>query len=174
VTRAAAAPSVLAGLAVAGLLLAAQPVQEPPPAEGWSTFEGSWSAAGQRHELPTEGASSAAILSVSGAIVLASREGLGRGFRGEAIGYDDGRTTSIGCAVWTDDRGDLLFSELRGEPVHAGRRVVGTFTGGTGRYAGVSGVYELTWQQVVQAEPGVVQVVTVALKGRFRRDGAPR
>ena len=173
-SRAATALSLLPGLAVAGLLLAAPPVQEPPPADGWSTFEGSWSAAGERDALPTEGDRPAAILSVSGAIVLSRGEGLGRGFRGQAIGYDDGRTTSIGRAVWTDDRGDLLFSELKGEPVRTGRRVVGTFTGGTGRYGGVQGDYELTWQHVVQAEPGVVQVVTVALKGRFRRDGVPR
>ena len=43
-----------------------------------------------------------------------------------------------------------MFSELRGEPVATGRRVVGTITGGTGRYAGVTGDYSLTWQYVAQ------------------------
>jgi hypothetical protein len=51
---------------------------------------------------------------------------------------------------------------------------VGKFTGGTGRLANVVGEYELVWQHVVEAEPGTVQVVTVALTGRFRRDGAAR
>lgn len=169
-----AATLALAGLALGGLLLAGVRAQETPAAGGWSTFEGSWSAAGERHVLPTGAGRPAAVLVVSGAIVLAKGEGLGRGFRGQAIGYDDGRTTSVGRAVWTDERGDQLFSELRGEPVDAGRRVVGRFTGGTGRLANVVGEYELIWQHVVQAEPGTVQVVTVALTGRFRRDGAAR
>lgn len=164
----------LAGLALGGLFLAASRAQETPAAEGWSRFEGSWSAAGERHALSTETGRPAAVLVVSGAIVLATGEGLGRGFRGQAIGYDDGRTASVGRSVWTDERGDQLFSELRGEPVDAGRRVVGRFTGGTGRLANVVGEYELVWRHVVQAEPGTVQVVTVALTGRFRRDGAAR
>jgi len=39
--------------------------------------------------------------------------------------------------VWTDRLGDRLFSRLKGDPLETGRRVVGTITGGTGRYAGL-------------------------------------
>ena len=42
----------------------------------------------------------------------------------------------VGRAVWTDERGDQVFSELKGEWVGTGNRIVGTFIGGTGRYAG--------------------------------------
>ena len=98
----------------------------------------------------------------------ADTAGLSRGFRGEAIAFDDGRSTNVGRAVWTDARGDRVFSELKGEPIQTGRRVAGTITGGTGRYAGVTGDYELTWQYVVQSEDESVNGRASDLRGRFR------
>lgn len=138
------------------------------PEDGWRTFEGSWSATGSRHVLPTEGHGRAAILQLSGAIVLTSGNGLGRGFHGEAIGFDDGRSLSVGRAVWTDDRGDRIYSALKGEPVQTGRRVLGTITGGTGRYAGMIGDYAFTWQYVVGGEESQIQGRAIGLGGRFR------
>jgi hypothetical protein len=73
--------------------------------------------------------------------------------------------------VWTDARGDEVFSTLKGEPLQTGRRIVGAIGGGTGAYAGVTGEYELTWQYVVSGENDVVQGRTVNLKGRFRPTG---
>ena len=100
---------------------------------------------------------------LSGAIVLAKTD-LDGGVLGEAIAFDDGQRLSVGRAVWTDGRGDRMFSELRGEPVATGRRVVGTITGGTGRYAGVTGDYSLTWQYVAQDVDDVVQGRSVDLR----------
>ena len=74
--------------------------------------------------------------------------------------------------MWTDTRGDRVFSELKGEPVATGRRVTGTITGGTGRYAGVTGDYSLTWQYVAQDVDDVVQGRSVDLRGRLRK-GTP-
>jgi hypothetical protein len=34
-----------------------------------------------------------------------------------------------GRCVWTDERGDMVYSELRGEAVGSGNRIVGTFEG---------------------------------------------
>ena len=51
--------------------------------------------------------------------------------------------------MWTDARGDRVFSAFSGEPLQARRRIVGTITGGTGRYAGVRASTTLTWQYVV-------------------------
>ena len=87
----------------------------------------------------------------------------------EAIAFDDGRTLSVGRAVWTDARGDRVFSELKGEPVATGRRILGTITGGTGRYGGVVGDYELTWQYVAQDDDDAVQGRAVDLRGRIRK-----
>jgi hypothetical protein len=134
-----------------------------------SSFEGTWSASGRRHGVALEEGREAAIVEISGAVVLSSGEGLSGGFRGEAIGFDDGEGLSLGRSVWTDENGDRLFSRLRGEPLETGRRIVGTITGGTGRYAGLTGEYSFTWQYVLSAEDGRIQGRAVDISGRIRR-----
>jgi hypothetical protein len=157
-------------LLAAGALVAAPRAQAPPPAaEEWRSFEAAWSATGHRQTMPTGGGRDAAIVRLSGSVVLTAGSGLGRGFRGEIIGFDDGRALAVGRWLWTDERGDRIFGEMRGEPVQTGRRFMGTITGGTGRYAGITGSYAFTWHSVVAAEDGVVQGRTVGLKGRYRR-----
>jgi hypothetical protein len=145
-----------------------------PPNEEWRAFEGTWSASGRRQVVAVEGGAVAAIVEISGAVVLTAGEGLSRGFRGEAIGFDDGQDVSVGRCVWTDENGDRIFSRLKGEPLQTGRRIAGTVTGGTGRYAGMEGEYSFTWQYLVTAEEGAIQGRAIDLKGRVRRAGAPR
>jgi hypothetical protein len=136
--------------------------------EDWRTFTGSWSARGRRQTLPIEDGGTAAIVYLSGAVVLAKGTELGGGMFGEAIAFDDGRSLATGRAVWTDSHGDRIFSELKGEPVATGRRVVGAITGGTGHFAGMVGDYELTWQYVAHGDEDEVQGRAVDLRGRFR------
>ena len=57
--------------------------------------------------------------------------------------------------------------------MYAKNRIMGTFLGGTGRYAGVTGGYEFSWQYVVEAEDGTIQGRATGLKGRFRVGPAP-
>ena len=98
------------------------------------------------------------------------------GFRAEAIVLNDSVTGLVGRAVWTDERGNQIFSELRGETVATGNRLVGTFLGGSGRYAGATGSYEFSWRFLIEAEDGTVQGQSVGLKGRVRTgppQGAP-
>ena len=163
--------AALAGGCLAFALAAAGAGQEAPPAEGWRTFRGSWAISGRRTTVPVEGGATAAVVEASGAVVLAQTDGLGAGFRGEAVTFDDGQGVSVGRAVWTDEHGDRLFSRLKGEPLATGRRIVGTITGGTGRYEGLEGEYSFTWQYVVGAEDGQVQGRAVRLEGRVRRKG---
>ena len=159
--------ALILALLVGGVVARTQ-TPTPPPVDAWRTFEGEWSATGQASSLQTEGNRPASIVQLSGALVIAGQQRLGRGFRGEFIGFDDGRDIGVGRAVWTDERGDRVFSEMKGGAVRTGRRFVGTITGGTGRYAGVVGAYEFTWQYVVTAEDGSMQGRTVGLKGRVR------
>jgi hypothetical protein len=158
-------------LVAAGVFAAAQ-TPAPAPA-GPLPFEGTWSAVGRRRALPTGGVRNAVIVELSGAVVLkGSTTGLSRGFQGEAIGFDDGRNISAGSAVWTDTRGNKVFSVFSGTTMQTGRRVAGEITGGTGLYAGASGDYAMTWQYVVEDESGTVQGRAADLKGTITVAGA--
>jgi hypothetical protein len=146
--------------------------------DAWNTFNGTWSAVGRRQTLQTEGEHPAAIIQLSGTVVLTGSGGSGRSggsgdlssaFRAEVIGFTDGDQLGAGRAVWTDTRGDLVFSVIKGERLATGRRITARITGGTGRYAGLTGDWELTWQFVVATDEGEVQGRAADLKGRFRR-----
>ena len=140
--------------------------QSVAPGE-WRTFDGSWLASGVRQTLPTAGGATAAIVRLSGSLVLSNRSA-GAGFAAEVIAYDDGAGTSSGRAVWTDSRGDRVFSALAGGPLDGGRRIIGTITGGTGRWTGATGDYSLTWQYFLAGEGDAVQGRSTDLHGRIR------
>jgi hypothetical protein len=76
--------------------------------------------------------------------------------------------------VWTDSSGNHVFSTFTAEAFESGRRLTGTITGGTGRFAGAAGDYTLTWQYVIRSEDDTINGRAVDLKGRIRRSGLPR
>ena len=164
------AAAILAAAALSAQAQAAAP-QGAAPGD-WRTFEGSLSATGQRQLIPTESSRPAMTLQLSGPVSITAGEGLRRGFRAEVVGFDDGSGQTVLRGVWTDDHGDRIFSRLNGETVASGRRVYGAFTGGTGRYAGITGDYSFEWQYVVEAEAGTISGRGVGLRGRFRPPGA--
>ena len=82
----------------------------------------------------------------------------------------DSETGLVGRGVWTNERGDKVFSELKGEGTAARNHIVGTILGGTGQYAGAIGSYEFSWQFVIESEDGSIQGRAVGLKGRVRPD----
>jgi hypothetical protein len=141
---------------------------ETPPAGEWRAFEGTWTAAGTRRTLRLGPDDRAAIFELTGTVLLAGAQRPAVGFRAQAIGFSDSRAGMQGRSVWTDERGDMVYSELKGEAVGSGNRIVGTFTGGTGRYAGVTGEYTFQWQYVIDAEDGAVSGRVVDFKGRAR------
>jgi hypothetical protein len=135
-------------------------------------FEGTWSAVGHRQLLKTEPDRAAVTVQLSGAVSITTGTGLSRGFRGEAIGFDDGAGLIAARAVWTDDKGDRIFSGIFGDAfASAGRQMRGTITGGTGRYAGITGEYEFRWQTMVTVDDTSVNGRTVDLRGRVRASG---
>jgi len=165
-------------VAVAFVLAACGPVAEsprPPLASGeWREFEGSWNAAGSRRTIPLGADRRGSIIDLRGTMLLAGPGRPGRGFNSETIALVDSSTGLLGRSVWTDERGDQVFSELTGEGTAAKNRITGTFLGGTGRYAGATGSYEFSWQYVIEAEDGSIQGRAVALKGRVRPGQASR
>ena len=143
----------------------------PAPGET-RTFEGTWSASGSRRTLELEGGHKASIFNLTGTLLLTGERGLGVGFQGEVIGLSDSVAGGTGQSVWTDERGDKVFSRLRGESLGTGSRVTGTITGGTGRWAGLTGEYELQWQYVIETDDGSIGGRAIGLKGRVTVPGA--
>jgi hypothetical protein len=140
------------------------------PSTEWRDFAATWSLAGRRHTIP-QARGTAAIVDLSGAFVVTAGAALGRGFRGEIVGFDDGDGVSVGRAVWTDERGDRVFSRLTGDAISGGRRITGVITGGTGQYAGLEGEFAFTWQFVLAGEDDRIQGRAGDVAGRVRRAG---
>ena len=146
------------------------PVPPTPRPGEWRSFEGTWTAAGTRRTLRLGPRDRAAIFELTGSVLLTGAQRPAVGFRAQAIGFSDTRAGMQGRCVWTDERGEMVYSELKGEAVDSGNRIVGTFVGGTGRYASVTGDYTFQWQYIIDAEDGAVSGRVVDFKGRARFD----
>jgi hypothetical protein len=156
-----------AALAAIGTLALSAPASEPA-ADGWRPFTATWTLSGTRHLLPTEGPRPAAVVRLSGPMAVTSGEGLGRGFLGEVIGFDDGAALLVGRAVFTDEKGDRIYVSLKAEPIGTGRKATGTIAGGTGRYAGLEGTFTFAWQYVVDAGSAEISGHSMNFEGRTR------
>ena len=163
--------------AVAACGPATQPPKPAVPAGEWLEFDGSWNGVGSRRTIPLGQDRVGSIVNLKGSMLLAGPGRPGTGFHAEVIGLVDSATGFQGRSVWTDEHGDQVFSELQGEGTTAKNRISGTILSGTGRYAGVTGSYEFSWQSVMEGEEGAIQGRAVDLKGRVRlgpAGGAPR
>jgi hypothetical protein len=112
--------------------------QTPSAGDEWHEFEGTCTAVGNREVIPLGANRHAAIADFNGSFVLSGPSRPAVGFRAQAIVLNDSLTGLVGRSVWTDERGDQIFSELRGETTGASTRLYGTFIGGSGRYAGAT------------------------------------
>ena len=144
------------------------PAETPASGDDWKEFQGTWTAAGNRHTVRLGDDRRASIADLDGSLLLTGPSRPGVGFRAEAIVLNDSATGMVGRSVWTDERGDQVYSELRGEGTARGNRIVGTFLGGTGRYTGATGTYEFSWRFVLETEDGTMQGQSTGLKGRVR------
>ncbi len=152
-------------------LSACTPDAGPPTsatAGEWLEFDASWNAVGTRRDMGLGAERKSSILDLGGTMLLAGRERPGVGFRAEVIALVDSETGLVGRGVWTDERGEQVFSELKGEGTAERNRVQGSIVGGTGRYAGITGTYEFAWQSVLETEGGVIQGRVVDMKVRVR------
>jgi hypothetical protein len=117
----------------------------------WLEFEGTWNAAGSRHSISLGGDRTASIVDLKGSLLLAGPGRPGVGFQSEVIGLVDSVTGFQGRSVWTDEHGDQVYSELRGEGTAEKNHITGTILSGTGRYAGATGTYEFSWLRLTRA-----------------------
>src|SRR5690242_15483461 len=118
----------LVGVA-AGVAIACGPAPStspPPKPSAAASFERVWTTTGTRTTLPMGPDRQAMISHVEGSLLLT---GAGRphvGFNARAVVFGDTASGLVGRAVWTDERGDEAFSELRGEGTARSNRIVGT------------------------------------------------
>jgi hypothetical protein len=165
-------PRLVLSLAVAAAACAA-PDSRPLAATsaGPLEFTGSWNGVGSRHAISLGEGRLGAIVNLKGTMLLAGDGRPGVGFHSEVIGLTDTATGFQGRSVWTDERGDQVFSQLTGEGTAAQNRIAGTILSGTGRYAGLTGSYEFSWQWVMEGEEGAVQGRAIDLRGRVSAAG---
>src|SRR4051795_8777835 len=144
----------------------------------WREFEGTWTAVGKRRVIPLGGDRRASIADYDGSLMLTGPSRPALGFRAEAILLNDSVTGMVGRAVWTDERGDQVFSELRAETTATSNRLFGEFLGGSGRYKDATGSYEFSWRFLLEdKDGGTVQGQSMDLRGQVRAggpSGAPR
>jgi hypothetical protein len=159
---------LLVVLMVAGGAASPARAQTAPKDSEWHEFSGTWTAVGSRQVIGLGGDRLASVADYSGSLMLygASRPALG--FRAEAVVLNDSTTGLIGRAVWTDDTDNHVYSELSDETTPTGKRIVGTFVGGSGRYKGATGTYEFSWRFLLEAEDGTVQGQSMGLSGKVR------
>ena len=131
-------------------------------------FSGTMTLTGPRQTLPAAGDRPATTFQLSGTALLSGEKRPAQGYRTEIIGYSDTRRGMQASSVWTDRNGDRAFSELRADEAGPDRPVIGTFIGGTGRYAGITGEYRFTWQYMVGNEEGGVGARVTDLQGWVR------
>ena len=124
---------------IAALLLAAACTPSSDPATGGAP-QGEVRASRAAGLRPASGEPSssrpgheAAVFDLNGSVVLSGEHRPAVGFRARVIGFSDDRATMLGRSVWTDERGDQVFSDLRGDTEVTGNRIFGTIRGGTGR-----------------------------------------
>ncbi len=129
------------------------------------SFSGNWSPNGTQQVLDLGAGRRAGIFRLSGSLVLTGKQRLARAFGTEVIGFSDSSSGLLGRSVWTDEHGDRVFSELRGEGIGPGRRIEGSIIGGTGRYAGVRGEYRFEWQRLTPLEGDELAGRVVGLHG---------
>jgi hypothetical protein len=158
---------ILALAAVACRPAAESPRAAAAPGEPLE-FAGSWNAAGRRQTIPLGGDRVGSIIDLKGTMVLAGPGRPGVAFQSEVIGLVDSATGFQGRSVWTDERGDQVYSELQGEGTRTANRITGTILSGTGRYAGITGSYEFSWQWVMEGEEGTIHGRAADLKGRVQ------
>ncbi len=122
--------------------------------------------------MQLESGHQAGTFRATGSLLLEGKQRLKRGFKADVIGFSDNLTGMQGRAVWTDERGDKVFSELHSEGDITTTAIAGKFLGGTGRYANITGEYTFKWKRLIKGENGEISGRVVDFKG-WARLGSP-
>lgn len=138
------------------------------------TFTGTWTATGTRQIMQLEPGHDVSTFRLSGSLLLKGEQRLKKGFKADIIGFSDSLNGMEGRCVWTDERGDKVFSNLYSDTTEPGALIKGKFIGGTGPYIKVGGEYTFKWRRLVSNENGEISGRTVDLKGWARLGGSDK
>ena len=144
------------------------PPRQTTDAGQMRNFTGTWTTTGNRQTMQLGPGHEATIFRFTGSLLLGGPQRLNAGFKADVMGFTDTRIGMQGRCVWTDERGEKVFSELHGDAVDPDRLIRGRFIGGTGRYAGMTGEYTFKWQRLIDNGDGEVSGRVVDLKGWAR------
>ena len=134
-------------------------------------FKGNWNAVISAQTLVLDETRSATTLRLQGTINTESSAGLTSDLQTDCIGLNLKQAQSIGVGrcVWIDTDGDRMISEVSGVLTGTVSKVRGLFIGGTGKYAGLEGNYQLEWQYLSRIEEeDTIHGYSTSLTGNWR------
>ena len=106
-------------------------------------FAGQWSVTGNERSMEFVDGRQISILRHRGEVNLTTRNGLPRAFFSTCLGFSDSAEAGKARCTWEDSRGDRLYIEITSRFLGAKGQVQGDIVGGTGRYAGISGLMQM-------------------------------
>ena len=133
-------------------------------------FEANWTAVGTAQTLALDEARSATIMRLRGEISIKNDAGLTPSLQTDCVGMNltKGKSIGSGRCVWIDSDGDRMISEISGILSVTTSKARGNFIGGTGKYEGLEGAYELEWQYLQEIEEeGTIHGYSTGLTGNW-------
>jgi hypothetical protein len=120
------------------------------PEQDAGTFTGFWSMSGTVHivELPDGGIAAGGGL--TGTVTIQTSQGPIPSFDTDCVVFHDGRSKGVGRCIWTATNGDRVVVHLESDGPAGSGSVAGSFTGGTGEFASLSGQFQFEWSYTVR------------------------
>lgn len=133
------------------------------------SFESTWDIMGSARKLEFGPSRMLRTVRHTGTITFRSSTGLVGSVLTSCIGLNDTEKSDIGRCTWVTEDGERLYSELTGAlpPGPSSGSASGVFVGGTGRFAGVTGTYQLDWVERMSTEPNAFGAQTVRMTGHW-------
>ena len=111
------------------------------PAAG--DFRGQWNVTGEQQRMDFIDGREITLTRYRGEVNIVESDGLPRAFFAQCLSFGDTGGTGSARCQWIDSQDERIYLELTSRVVESKSYVQGRLVGGTGRYAGISGAFEL-------------------------------
>lgn len=147
--------------------MVAQAPNAPAAEEG--TFTGTWIASGERQLQDFMEGRPVFTFHVKGHVNLKDHLGDVADFWSDCSGLWDAQTGSTARCVWRSMDGQKVFIVMNGQLLDEGLQVTGEIVGGTGKLAGIEGVFTFSWTSVfVNEDTDTLTGHTENIAGTYR------